>query len=59
MKKIALAFAFAASATTAVAGAYSDPVVEPEIIIEESAASSVSQQWLVPGMFLLILLFSS
>ena len=59
MKKIALAFAIAATATTAVAGAYSDPVVEPEIIIEESAASSVSQQWLVPGMFLLILLFSS
>ncbi|HHL20523.1 MAG TPA: hypothetical protein ENJ52_03240 [Aliiroseovarius sp.] len=59
MKKIALAFAFAATATTAVAGALSDPIVEPQVIIEESAASSVSQQWLVPGMFLLILIMSS
>ena len=62
MKKFALAFAFAAtatSATTAVAGALSEPVVEPQVIIEESAASSISQQWLVPGMFMLILLFSN
>ncbi len=59
MKKIALAAVLAASASTAFAGALSEPIVEPEVIIEESAASSVSQQWLVPALFLLILIVPS
>ncbi len=59
MKKFALAAILAVAAGTASAGALTDPVVEPQIIIEETAASSLSQQWLVPGMFMLILIFSN
>ena len=55
MKKLLLATAFCATASTAFAGSYTDPIVEPTIIIED-AASSASHQWLVPVTFILILL---
>ena len=55
MKKLLLAAAFTATASTAFAGAYSEPIVEPTIIIQETAASS-SHAWLVPATLVLILL---
>ncbi|MCP5036448.1 MAG: hypothetical protein GY945_02495 [Rhodobacteraceae bacterium] len=57
MKKTAIAAAIAMTATSATAGAYSDPIVDPVIIIEDAASSS-SHSWLVPAVFLLILFAS-
>ena len=54
MKKIMLTAVFAASASTAQAGALSDPIVEPIVIIQD-ASSSASHDWLVPVIFLLLL----
>ena len=54
MKKVILATSFAAIAASANAGAYTPPVTEQSIIIEETA-SSTSHQWLVPVTLLLIL----
>jgi hypothetical protein len=39
MKKIALAAAFSLAATTAYAGGMSEPVMEPEVIVEDTASS--------------------
>ncbi len=55
MKKLLLAATFTAFASSAFAGAYSEPIVEPTIIIEDTA-SSASHQWLVPVTLVLILL---
>lgn len=57
MKKILAAAAIAAIATSATAGSYSDPIIEPIIIIED-ASSSFDHSWLVPMLFILILLTS-
>ncbi len=57
MKKLLTAAAIAATATSATAGAYSDPIIEPIVIIED-ASSSFDHAWLVPVMFILILLTS-
>ncbi|MBK1636124.1 hypothetical protein [Rhodovulum adriaticum] len=40
MKKIALAAAVSVAATTAFAGGYSEPVIEPEIIVEDTSSSA-------------------
>ncbi|MCF6444591.1 hypothetical protein [Nereida sp. MMG025] len=40
MKKIALAAVLSVAASTAFAGGLSDAVVEPEVIIEDTAGSS-------------------
>ena len=40
MKKVALAAVFATAASTAYAGGYSDPIVEPPVLIEEAASTS-------------------
>ncbi|WP_343080377.1 hypothetical protein [Ostreiculturibacter nitratireducens] len=40
MKKLALAAALSAFATTAFAGGMAEPVVEPEVIVEETAGTS-------------------
>ncbi len=40
MKKIALAAALSLAATTAYAGGYADPVVEPEIIVQDTSSSA-------------------
>jgi len=42
MKKIVLAAAMSVAASTAFAGNMSEPMVEPEIIIEEAASSSAA-----------------
>lgn len=53
MKKIALAAAvIAVAATAAHAGAYVDPIIEPEIIIEDTRSSGSG--FIVPLIFLLI-----
>ncbi len=57
VKKILLATAIAVTASSAFAGAYSDPVVDP-IVIVEAATSSASHDWLVPVVFFLILFAS-
>lgn len=58
MKKLLAAAVIATSATSATAGAYSDPIIESVIIIED-AASSADHSWIVPAMFLLMLLVAS
>jgi hypothetical protein len=40
MKKLALAVAFAASASTAFAGGMSEPVMEKPVMVEEASSSS-------------------
>ncbi len=40
MKKFALAAALSLAATSAFAGSYVEPVMEPEVIIEETTGSS-------------------
>jgi hypothetical protein len=40
MKKVALAAALSLAATSAFAGSYVEPVMEPEVIIEETAGTS-------------------
>ncbi len=55
MKKLLLAAAFAATSTATFAGTYSEPVVEPVVIIEDTASSS-SHAWVAPVMFILIML---
>ena len=40
MKRIALAAALSLAATSAFAGSYSEPVMEPEVIVEETASSA-------------------
>ncbi|HHB81780.1 MAG TPA: hypothetical protein ENK83_08590 [Aliiroseovarius sp.] len=40
MKKIALAAALSLTASTAFAGAMSEPMIEPEIIVEDTSSSA-------------------
>lgn len=40
MKKIALAAALSLAATTAYAGGLADPIVEPEIIVQDTSSSA-------------------
>ncbi|MEM9522728.1 MAG: hypothetical protein AAF982_01835 [Pseudomonadota bacterium] len=53
MKKIACAAAFSLAASTAFAGSYDDPIIEPEIIVEETSSSSAGI--LVPLALLVLL----
>ncbi|WP_421702360.1 hypothetical protein [Aliiroseovarius sp.] len=54
MKKIILAAALTLSANSVFADGYTDPIVEPAVIIEEAASSS-SHGILVPIMMLIFL----
>lgn len=54
MKKLSIAAAIALSATAANAGALVDPIVEPEIIIEEASSSS-SAGLLIPILLLIMI----
>ena len=54
MKNLILAGALTLTATSAFAGALTDPIVEPTVIIEEASASS-SHGILVPIMLLIAL----
>jgi hypothetical protein len=40
MKKIALAAVLAVAASSAFAGGYSEPMIEPEVIVEDTTSSS-------------------
>ncbi|MDJ0827085.1 MAG: hypothetical protein QNJ16_16450 [Rhodobacter sp.] len=45
MKNVLFAAAISLAATSAHAGSYGAPVIEPEVIIEETAASSSNDDW--------------
>lgn len=53
MKKIALAAALSLAATSAFAGGYEEPVVEP-VIIEEDTGSSGNGLWIPLLIFAII-----
>ncbi len=52
MKKIALAAALSLAATTAYAGGLADPIVEPEIIVQDTSSSAGGV--IVPILLLLL-----
>ncbi|ANB33180.1 hypothetical protein M2324_000779 [Rhodovulum sulfidophilum] len=55
MKKLALAAAFAATAataSTAFAGSYAEPVIEPEVIVQDTSSSA--QGVIVPLLALIL-----
>ncbi|OIP82817.1 MAG: hypothetical protein AUK37_08385 [Rhodobacterales bacterium CG2_30_65_12] len=53
MKKLLLGAAFALVASTAMAGSIAGPVIEPEVIVQQAATSSVNQHIIPPAFFLL------
>ena len=53
MKKLVLAAAFAVASSTAFAGSMDAPMMEPEIIVEESAGTSAGGL-VIPLLLLLI-----
>jgi len=53
MKKLVLGAAFAPLASAAVAGSVAPPIVEDVVIVEQTATSSVSHDFLPPLMFLI------
>ncbi|RMH43440.1 MAG: hypothetical protein D6688_09075 [Alphaproteobacteria bacterium] len=53
MKKIALAAAFTLAATSAFAGNMAEPVMEPEVIVEDTSSSSPGVVVAVLGLILL------
>ncbi|MDT8328167.1 MAG: hypothetical protein RQ750_12405 [Roseovarius sp.] len=48
MKKLVLAAALTAAASTAFAGSYAEPVIEAPVVVEETAASSSSAGVWIP-----------
>lgn len=54
MKKLVLAAALTAVASTAFAGSYSEPVMEPQVIVEESSGTSAGGI-VIPLLLLLII----
>lgn len=50
MKKVVLGLAFAVVATSAFAGALQDPLIEQDIIIQQTAASSIDHG-IIPLVF--------
>ncbi|GGH55222.1 hypothetical protein GVY41_10810 [Frigidibacter albus] len=52
MKKIALAAALSVAASTAFAGGYVEPIVQPEVIVEDTSSSSAG---IIVPILLLIL----
>lgn len=55
MKKVLLATTLVMFAGSAFAGGLSDPIVAPEVIMEDTAGSA-SHDWLVPVMVLISLI---
>ena len=51
MKKVALAVALSAAASTAFAGNLEEPVIEPAIVVEETGTAG---GWIVPVMLLVL-----
>ncbi len=54
MKKLVLAAALTAAASTAFAGSMEEPIMEPEIIVEEQSGTSAGAIW-VPIIALLVI----
>lgn len=54
MKKLALATVLSVAATTAFAGGIAEPVMEPEVIVEDTSSSS-SGGVIVPILLLILL----
>ncbi len=54
MKKLVLAAALSAAASTAFAGSYAEPVIEAPVIVEETAASSSAAGVWIPLVLLAI-----
>lgn len=53
MKKLALAAALSLAASTAFAGSAGEPIIEPEVIVEETSSSAGGI--LVPLLFLVLI----
>jgi hypothetical protein len=54
MKKLALAAAFAAAATTGYAGNMAEPIMEAPVVVEETAASSSAAGVWIPLVLLAV-----
>ena len=54
MKKIAFAAALALASTSAFAGGYSAPVMQPEVVVTEAAEGSSAGGYVVPLILLAI-----
>lgn len=54
MKKLALAAALTAAASTAYAGSMADPVIEAPVVMEETTAGSSANGILVPLLLLAV-----
>ena len=55
MKKLALAVTFAALASTANAGGMEEPVVTPEVMVEEVTAGSSTGNFIIPFLALIFI----
>ena len=55
MKKLVLAAAFTAAASTAFAGSMSEPVMEAPVVVEETAASSSAVGIWVPLLLIAVI----
>ena len=55
MKKLALAAALSLAATQSFAGGMTEPMVEPEVIVEDVATSSSSGGILIPLLLVVLL----
>jgi hypothetical protein len=53
MKKLVLGAVLALAANAAMAGSLAEPVVEPEVVVQQAAASSVDQAILPPLLFVI------
>ena len=54
MKKLVLGAAFALVASSAMAGSLAEPIVEPTVVVEQAASSSVNHGILAPLMFVIM-----
>ncbi len=55
MKKIALAITFSALASTANAGGIEEPVVTPEVVVEEVTAATSAGNLMLPLLMLILI----
>jgi len=53
MKKLVLGAAFVVAATSAMAGSLAEPIIAEEVIVQQTATSSVNHHILPPLLFVL------
>lgn len=53
MKKFVLGAAFAVAATSAMAGSLAEPVMDQEVIVQQTSTSSVNQHIIPPALFII------